>query len=180
MSRHGLFALFSTVALLIAQPSVYAALFCATQETLSQGEKYADQILRSGAVRKVEGRAGYYMDRLQNDLQFSPAVTRRPSDDTILLCFDTGYLFSKKSIRTHQKGRSALADLARLLRTFKGTAVVVQVFTDSPSEEKLAQRRAKSVKNRLQTDGIAKARIAAAGALANSKHIEILLKVRIR
>jgi outer membrane protein OmpA-like peptidoglycan-associated protein len=133
------------------------------------GKREADEILAGTAIGAGIGAGvGGYMDAQEEKLARIPGTTvERVDDETLLVHFDSDILFAVDSATLSSQSRSALDDVAGVIKEYKKTAVVIQGHTDSTGTEEhnqaLSERRAGSVKGFLAGRGIDQDRMAAIG-----------------
>jgi outer membrane protein OmpA-like peptidoglycan-associated protein len=134
-----------------------------------KGKREADEILAGAAIGGVVGGAlGAYMDRQQERLAHIPGSDlERPSDDTLLVHFNSDVLFSPGSADLDSRGRAMLDQAADVINDYRKTAVVVQGHTDAlgseESNQPLSERRARAVESYLTKRGVDAGRMTALG-----------------
>jgi outer membrane protein OmpA-like peptidoglycan-associated protein len=155
------------------------------------GTKAAEAIFAGGAGAAAEGGGGYYLDQIEESLTTLANVTLlRVADDTLVVRIDPGDLFDRDSTDMHVAGRTLLGTMAEKLRFLPKAAIVIQVHTAGGNEKRnlrLSERRAKSIMNHLESDGLDQKRMAAFGygdryplppGGQSSARVNILLKTK--
>lgn len=133
------------------------------------GEREADEILVGAAIgAAVGGGIGYYMDRQEEKIARIPGTTvERVSEDVLLVHFDSDILFETDSASLDPSAQGTLMDVSQVFHEFPKTAIVVQGHTDSRGteehNERLSERRARSVEAYLVGRGIDGGRITSVG-----------------
>lgn len=118
------------------------------------------------AANVVDG----YMDNEEHDmrgaLRESGIVVARTGND-LLLDVKSDTLFAPQSTSLSSRGQELLDRIARVVRKFDSTLLVVNGFTDTTGTEKqnltVSQNRADLVAAQLAQDGVEKKRLAAKG-----------------
>jgi len=111
---------------------------------------------------------GRYMDKQAEELQrdLENARVERVGEG-IKITFNSGILFDQNAYDLKPAAKSNLNDLARVLKKYEDTNVLVEGHTDDTgTDEKnkvLSERRAESVKHYLATLGVPSARISSIG-----------------
>ena len=133
------------------------------------GDGEADEILATAAIGAGLGAGiGAYMDKQQRELeQIEGVAIERIDEETLQVHFDSDILYAVDSAILSADSRYALDDFAQVMNDFTKTAIVIQGHTDSTGSEehneKLSERRAKSVFNHLASNEVAGDRMLALG-----------------
>lgn len=111
---------------------------------------------------------GHQMDKQAKDLQEQlPNAKVERVGEGIEVTFDSGILFDVDSDQLRAAAETNLDDLARSLKEYDGTRVLVVGHTDATGSESynqaLSERRASSARIRLLRDGLAADRVEAVG-----------------
>jgi len=133
------------------------------------GEGELDEILAGAAIGAGIGAGiGAYMDKQEEKLAQIPGTTvERLDDDMLLVHFESDVLFAVDSSTLETGSRAALDQAAAVFAEFPKTAIIAQGHTDSTGSDdynqSLSERRAYSVGDFLQLQGVAGERITAQG-----------------
>jgi len=133
------------------------------------GEGELDEILAGAAIGAGIGAGvGVYMDRQEEKLAQIPGTTvERVDEDMLLVRFDSDILFKVNSSELSNLSRGTLDQAAAVFVEFPKTAIIAQGHTDSSGSDdfnqKLSERRARSVVSFLVDRGIDGARIQSMG-----------------
>jgi outer membrane protein OmpA-like peptidoglycan-associated protein len=133
------------------------------------GEGELDEILAGAAIGSGVGAGvGVYMDRQEEKLAQIPGTTvERVEEDMLLVHFDSDILFEVNSSELSNASRGTLDQAAAVFVEFPKTAIIAQGHTDSSGSDefnqKLSERRARSVVSFLVDRGIDGARIQSTG-----------------
>lgn len=122
-----------------------------------------------GAVGAAVGAIiGDQMDRQAAELQKElPDAQVVRDGDGIQVTFNAAILFAFDSDKVQDNAKSSLGDLATSMQKYNGTALEIVGHTDSVGSDsynqKLSERRAKSVASYLLAQGVASNRVATKG-----------------
>ena len=122
-----------------------------------------------GAVGAAIGAAiGHRMDKQQQELQQIPGVeVTRPAENEIAVRLTNDILFDVDSSALRGESRSTLRDLSTNFRQYPDENFAIEGHTDSTGttdhNQSLSERRAYSVKEYLQEQGVPSSRIKAIG-----------------
>ena len=111
---------------------------------------------------------GRHMDKqaekLQKDLE---GATVQRMGEGILITFDKGMQFGVNKSSVPSSGTANLNDLARILKEYDDTDILIEGHTDNTGEDAynqtLSEKRAESVRNYLISQGVASSRITSKG-----------------
>ncbi len=127
-------------------------------------------VLIGAAVGGVAGAAiGHYMDRqkakLQKDLGKIAKVER--VGEGLQITFDSGILFNVGSDKLSPEAQTNLKKLSETLREYNETYILIDGHTDNTGSDelnqKLSEKRAESVSQTLQEQGITTSRLGTRG-----------------
>ena len=122
-----------------------------------------------GAAGGVAGAViGRYMDMheeaLKRDLK---TATIERQGDQLIVKFQSAILFDVDKTELKDDARTELADLARVLKDYPDTVLVIEGHTDSTGSaahnKKLSEQRARSVIEVLAADGVDRSRLTSKG-----------------
>ena len=125
-----------------------------------------------GLLGGVAGnRVGKYMDdqqaALQQALANQRAVEIQRENNLLRLTFHSDLTFATNSATPSSGALNDLQRVARVLKQYPQTRILVAGYTDNTGSEaynqKLSERRADAVRNILEGDGVAAARISTVG-----------------
>ena len=126
-------------------------------------------IIIGAAVGGTAGAAiGHYMDKQAEELQrdLKDAKVERVGEG-IKITFNSGILFDVDSDKLRPQATANLQNLAKVLKKYDDTEVMVQGHTDNTGSDdhnlKLSGKRADSVGDLLKNDGVKSGRIAESG-----------------
>jgi outer membrane protein OmpA-like peptidoglycan-associated protein len=121
------------------------------------------------AVGGATGAAiGRYMDKQAEELQrdLKNAKVERVGEG-IKITFDSGILFDVGSYELKAEAKNNIQDLAKVLKKYEDTNVLVEGHTDDTGEDDknqvLSEKRADAVKHYASSMGVATSRISTAG-----------------
>ncbi len=133
------------------------------------GDGELDEVLGGAAVGAGVGAGiGVYMDKQQEEIeQIEGVEVERVDEDTLSVSFDSDILFDVDSSTLSWTSRDELDQFAGIMNRYPKTAVLVQGHTDSTGSDsynqRLSERRADAVVERLSVGGVAGDRMAAVG-----------------
>lgn len=133
------------------------------------GDGELDEVLGGAAVGAGVGAGiGVYMDKQQREIEQIEGVdVERVDEDTLSVSFDSDILFAVDSASLSPESRDELDQFADVMNRYPKTAILVQGHTDSTGSdrynERLSERRADAVVDRLSYGGVAADRMAAIG-----------------
>jgi outer membrane protein OmpA-like peptidoglycan-associated protein len=133
------------------------------------GDGELDEVLGGAAVGAGVGAGiGVYMDKQQEEIeQIEGVEVERVDEDTLSVSFDSDILFDFDSATLSLEARDELDQFADIMNRYPKTAILVQGHTDSTGSEdynqRLSERRADAVVDRLSYGGVASDRMAAVG-----------------
>jgi outer membrane protein OmpA-like peptidoglycan-associated protein len=122
-----------------------------------------------GAAGGVAGAVvGRYMDMQEEALKRDvKTATIERQGDKLIVRFKSAILFDVDKTALKEDATTELADLARVLKDYPDTVLVVEGHTDSTGSathnKKLSEQRAQSVIDVLATDGVDRSRLSAKG-----------------
>jgi outer membrane protein OmpA-like peptidoglycan-associated protein len=122
-----------------------------------------------GATGGVAGAViGRYMDMQEEALKRDvKTATIERQGDKLVVRFKSAILFDVDKTALKEDATTELADLARVLKDYPDTVLVVEGHTDSTGSaahnKKLSEQRAQSVIDVLATDGVDRSRLTAKG-----------------
>jgi outer membrane protein OmpA-like peptidoglycan-associated protein len=121
------------------------------------------------AVGGTAGAAiGHYMDKQAEELQrdLKDAKVERVGEG-IKITFNSGILFDVDSDKLRTDATANLANLAKVLKKYEDTEILVQGHTDNTGSDdhnqSLSEKRASSVGHQLLADGVKRSRITESG-----------------
>ena len=133
------------------------------------GDGELDEVLGGAAVGAGVGAGiGVYMDKQQEEIeQIEGVEVERVDEDTLNVRFDSDILFDVDSSTLSWTSRDELDQFADVMNRYPKTAILVQGHTDSTGSDsynqRLSERRADAVVERLSVGGVAGDRMAAVG-----------------
>ncbi|MEL0635936.1 MULTISPECIES: OmpA family protein [Marinomonas] len=135
------------------------------------GDNDKSRYVWGAAVGALAGGAiGRYMDNQEQEFKNELAGTGVQvvrEGDNLRLVMPSDITFSTSSAAVNQSIDPVLNDVAKVLNHYPKTTLLIEGHTDSSGSEQynqlLSERRAKSVKNLLITDGVNSQRITAIG-----------------
>ena len=137
--------------------------------TMSKKGKKAKGILIGSAIGGAAGAViGRYMDKQAEELRrdMRGAKVERVGEG-ILITFDSGLLFDVNSYQLKSATRTNLNELARVLKKYDDTEVLIQGHTDATGSDEhnlvLSNNRSKSVFGHLVTQGVGSSRLITMG-----------------
>jgi outer membrane protein OmpA-like peptidoglycan-associated protein len=133
------------------------------------GDGELDEVLGGAAVGAGVGAGiGVYMDKQQEEIeQIEGVEVERVDEETLSVSFDSDILFDVDSATLSGESRDELDQFADVMNRYPKTAILVQGHTDATGSEdynqRLSERRADAVVDRLSYRGVASDRMAAIG-----------------
>ncbi|HVZ73432.1 MAG TPA: OmpA family protein [Polyangia bacterium] len=110
---------------------------------------------------------GHYMDKQQKALGNVKGAKVERQGDQLVVKFNSAILFDTGKAALKPQSKTDLAELAKVLKEYKDTDLVIEGHTDSTGKreanQKLSEARAKSVVAQLEADGVQPARLTARG-----------------
>jgi outer membrane protein OmpA-like peptidoglycan-associated protein len=135
--------------------------------------------LVGGAVGAAAGAGagaliGNYMDKQEKALKQVKGANVERQGDQLIVKFNSAILFDTGKSKLKPASKQDLAELAKVLKEYKDTDLVVEGHTDSKGKKalnkKLSLARAKAVTALLEAEGVAPGRMDALG-LADEKPV---------
>ena len=119
----------------------------------------------TGAI--AGGLLGRYLDQQAQELDAIPGAEVQRRDDSLLVNFQSTLLFDTDSASLQPGAFDRLRSLARTLRNYPKSDVIIKGHTDSLGDERynltLSDERADSVRDFLVSEGVASPRVTAIG-----------------
>jgi outer membrane protein OmpA-like peptidoglycan-associated protein len=124
-------------------------------------------LIGAAAGALAGGLIGKYLDDQARELDAIPGADVQRRDDSLLVHFSDAILFETGKTRLMPGAYERLSSLARTLRSYPESDVIVKGHTDSTGSEALNQRlseeRADRVRNYLVSEGVSPNRLTAIG-----------------
>lgn len=158
-------------------------------------EKGEGAVIGAAAGAGIGALIGRRMDKQQQELEKLEGVeVTRTADDQIDIAINNEILFDVDSAQLRPRARATLEEIAGVFREYPDTNLRVEGHADSTGSDahnqRLSDRRAESVSNYLEMQGVSSARIDALGfgeneprasnATAEGRQLNRRVEIRIK
>lgn len=134
----------------------------------ASGNTAAGAIIGAAVGGTAGATIGHYMDKQAAELQrdLKDAKVERVGEG-IKITFNSGILFDVDSDKLRSEANTNLSELAKVLKKYDDTEIMVQGHTDNTGADKhnlkLSERRADAVGDKLKSNGVKSGRIDESG-----------------